>query len=199
MDEKLKEIYFSVDIEADGPIPSVYSMLSLGCGAFFEGKLVDSFSVNLHRLEGAIEDIETMEWWETQPQAWEACHKDRVDPSEGIGNFVTWVRSTSTKYNGKPVCVCYPAGFDFTFLYFYIRKFKYVSPFSFSALDIKSYASALLNLPYRETTKKAFPKEWFEGASSHTHVAVGDAVEQGLIFMNMMKWQKNLKHIKEGV
>ena len=42
------ECYVSIDIEADGPVPGLHSMLSLGAAAFTsEGVLGDTFSVNL--------------------------------------------------------------------------------------------------------------------------------------------------------
>lgn len=44
----------------------------------------------------------------------------------------------------KPVFVAYPAGFDFTFVYRYLIRFTGHSPFSHSALDIKTYAMASL-------------------------------------------------------
>ena len=44
----MKEIYISVDIETDGPIPGPNSMLSFGAAAFSDdGKLVDTHSANL--------------------------------------------------------------------------------------------------------------------------------------------------------
>ena len=69
-----KEIYISVDIETDGPIPGEYSMLSLGAAAFMpddESNTVGTFEVNLPRLDGAGQDPDTMKWWDTQKEAWE--------------------------------------------------------------------------------------------------------------------------------
>jgi hypothetical protein len=83
--------------------------------------------------------------------------------------------------------VAYPAGFDFTYMYVYMMMFAGESPFSFSALDMKSYASAILAKPYRETTKRNFPKEWIPKHEKHSHVALEDAKEQGYIFMEMLK------------
>ena len=41
----INDIYVSVDIEADGPIPGDFSMLSLGAVAFNDdGEEIDSFS-----------------------------------------------------------------------------------------------------------------------------------------------------------
>jgi hypothetical protein len=71
------EIYVSVDVEADGPIPGPYSMLSVGAAAFNPDKtLVSTFEANLETLPGASQDPETLEWWKAQPEAWEMCRRN---------------------------------------------------------------------------------------------------------------------------
>ncbi len=84
------------------------------------------------------------------------------------------------------VFVGYPAGYDFTFMYWYMMKFARRSPFSFSALDIKSYAMAVMGTPFRGTSKKSMPVSWFS-KHPHTHVALDDALEQGELFINMLR------------
>jgi hypothetical protein len=87
---------------------------------------------------------------------------------------------------GKPVFVAYPAGFDFLFVYWYLMRFVGESPFSHSALDMKTYAMALLKIGYRDSTKRNMPRDWFDKLP-HTHVALDDAIEQGALFCNMLK------------
>ena len=69
------EIYISIDIETDGPIPGPNSMLSIGNAAFNQfGKLVDTWEVNLETLRGARPDPKTKtEFWDKNPKAWAAC------------------------------------------------------------------------------------------------------------------------------
>lgn len=55
----------------------------------------------------------------------------------------------------------------------------------FSALDIKTYAMAMLKKDYRKSTKGGMPKHWFD-SHPHTHVALDDAIEQGALFCNML-------------
>jgi hypothetical protein len=177
------EIYVSVDIETDGPIAPDNSMLSFGAAAFDkEGKLLSTFSANLNKLPNAIENPDTMAWWSQNQKAYDETRKDLQDPKAAMMNFISWVESLG----GKPVFVGYPCGFDFTIMYWYMIHFVGRSPFSFSALDIKSYAMAMLKTDFRETTKRNMPKRWFP-KDPHTHVAVQDAIEQGKLFINMMK------------
>jgi hypothetical protein len=86
---------------------------------------------------------------------------------------------------GKPVFVGYPAAYDFMFVYWYLIRFTGESPFSHSALDIKTLAMALLGGGYREATKNRMPKRWFDDLP-HTHVALDDALGQGALFCNML-------------
>jgi hypothetical protein len=181
------EIYFSIDIESDGPIPGPHSMLSLGAVAFHEnGTVLGSFSVNFELLEGATGHPETMAWWATQdPEIWAAGRVDPKSPETAMRHFSQWVAVVCAQNKGKPVCVAYPAGFDFTFVHWYFMRFTEVNPFSFACIDIKSYAMAVLGTSFRQTTKSEMPKAWFEGLPPHTHRAVDDALEQGQLFMAM--------------
>ena len=96
--------------------------------------------------------------------------------------YVQWLKALP----GRPVFVGYPAAFDFMFVYWYLISFAGESPFSHSALDIKTFAMALMKQNYRDATKNNMPKRWFDPIP-HTHIALDDAIEQGALFCNMLK------------
>jgi hypothetical protein len=178
----MEAIYVSTDVETDGPVPGPNSMLSLASAAYRADKtLVDTFSANLTALPDAAPDPETMAWWETQPEAWEVCRVDPRPHDEVMREYAEWL----LRLPGRPVFVGYPAGYDFTFVYWYLMKFAGQSPFSFSALDIKTYAMAVLQRGFCETVKQSMPASWFDD-HPHTHVALDDAIEQGTLFCNML-------------
>lgn len=178
-----QDIYVSFDIEADGPIPGLNSMLSLGAVAFTaDGEEISSWEGNFAPLPGASENADTMKWWEGQPEAWEACHTNVRSPEVASMSLFHW----ATGIEGNRTAVAYPLGFDWPFLQYYMVKYAPHNPFGLSGLDIKSYASAVLKTPFKKTIKKYFPSEWFPD-TKHTHVAVEDAREQGLLFINMLK------------
>lgn len=178
-----QEIYVSTDVETDGPIPGPHSMLSMASAAYSaDKKLLGTFSANLETLPEAAGLPKTMEWWATEPEAWAACRKDLRKPEEALPAYAAWLKGLP----GKPVFVAYPAGFDFTFIYWYLIKFAGESPFSHSALDMKTFAMALLKTKYREAVKRNMPKTWFD-PMPHTHVALDDAIEQGALFCNMLQ------------
>lgn len=181
-----REVYVSTDIEADGPIPGPHSMLSFGSVAYDdEGNELGTFTRNLETLPGASGDEATMKWWATQKEAWAACRTDLVPPSQALHDYVRWLEQLP----GKPVFVGYPVVFDFLFVHGYLHKFVGRSPFSHSALDMKTLAMTLLGAPfrYRDATKRHMPRSWFPEHLPHNHIALDDAREQGLLFVAMRK------------
>jgi DNA polymerase III alpha subunit (gram-positive type) len=102
-------------------------------------------------------------------------------PEVAMQKYVDWIASLP----GKPVFVAYPAGFDFLFIYWYLIRFVGRSPFSHSALDMKTFAMCLLKKGYRDSTKRNMPRRWFDELP-HTHRALDDAIEQGALFCNML-------------
>jgi hypothetical protein len=95
--------------------------------------------------------------------------------------YVRWLKSLP----GKPVFVGFPASYDFMFVYWYLIRFAGESPFSHSALDIKTLVMAALGTGYREAVKRNMPREWFEQLP-HNHVALTDAIGQGVLFCNAL-------------
>ena len=178
----MAEIYVSTDVETDGPIPGPHSLLSFASAAYRADKtLLATFSANLHTLPGATGHPDTMAWWQTQPEAWAAARADLQDPAVALPAYRDWLRALP----GPPVFVAYPAAFDFLFVYWYLIRFAGDSPFSFSALDIKTYAMALLCQDFRQSVKRNMPPRWFDPLP-HTHRALDDAIEQGALFCNML-------------
>ena len=178
----MNEIYISTDIETDGPIPGPHSMLSFASAAYRGDKhLLGTFTANLHLLPGASGNPQTMEWWAQNQAAFDATRTDLEDPENAMRRYIDWLRTMP----GRPVFVAYPAGFDFLFVYWYLIRFAGASPFSFSALDMKTFAMALMKGNYRDSVKKNMPKHWFDPLP-HTHIALDDALEQGALFCNML-------------
>ena len=183
----MPEIYVSTDIETDGPVPGLNSMLSFASAAFRADKtILRTFTANLETLPGAVSDPATMRWWSTKPEAWEASRKNPQPPLIVMPQYVSWLKGLP----GNPVFVGYPAAFDFMFITYYLYKFAGESPFAYFALDIKSYAMAVLKMDFYDVTKASMPKRWFDDLP-YTHVALDDAISQGALFCNMLA--ENLK------
>lgn len=179
------QLFVSVDIESDGPIPGHNSMLSFGAAAFEIGSTTPlaTFEANLDPLPGAVQDPKTMAFWAMNPEAWKYVTSKTRKPSEVMPLFVSWVKALGN----RPVMVGYPVTFDFMFLHWYILRYGGVSesPLGFQGLDIKTLVAERLGIPFSSVSKRVMPKEWFEGAPKHNHTALQDAVGQGVMFVNM--------------
>jgi DNA polymerase III alpha subunit (gram-positive type) len=182
----MTEIYVSTDVETDGPIPGPHSMLSFASAAYTADKLlISTFTANLETLPDAAGHPKTMRWWQTQPEAWQACRENLQPPRAAMKKYLAWLK----RLPGSPVFVGYPAAFDFMFVAWYLIRFTGENPFSHSALDIKTFAMAMMKTDYRESTKRRMPRRWFDDLP-HTHQALDDAIEQGALFCNMLQEHK---------
>lgn len=183
----LPEIYVSTDIETDGWKPGQNSMLSIGSAAYFADKtLVDTFTANLDTLPDAAAEPETMQWWKTQPEAWQACRKDCQLPEQAMCAYRKWLEELP----GRIIFVGYPLAFDYPFVSYYLQRFAGKNPFGFAAIDIRSYAMGLRGKDYRHSGTHYLPKRFFDDLP-HTHIALDDALEQGALFCNMLAEQES--------
>jgi DNA polymerase III alpha subunit (gram-positive type) len=178
----MREIYFSTDIEADGPVPSRNSMLSIGSAAFTaDGQLISTFSANLLPLDRAAADINTTNWWMNHPQAWNACQQNRVHPGVAMEEFSEWVRGVTD----QPVFVAHPVAFDFMYASWYLHAFVGKNIFGHSALDIKSFGMAALAQPFLATSIDSIARA-VNIKLVNSHVALEDAIEQGHMFCKLL-------------
>jgi hypothetical protein len=196
----LPELYVSLDIEADGPCPGLFSMLSFGMAAFtIEKNLVATFARNLQTLEGARVDERTTAWWNTpaNAEAYAKARENPVEPRMAMFECRSWLEEI--RQFGRPVIVGAPSGFDFTFIYYYFQRELGESPVGFASLDLRTYAAAVLKRQYRQVGKNTFPPEWIDEGLRHTHVALDDAIEQGCILINMMRANLGMPNIPHYV
>jgi hypothetical protein len=177
------EIYVSTDIEADGPIPGMNSMLSFASAAYGPDRaLLGTFTANLETLPGAAADARTMAWWQQFPDAWAACRRDARAPEAAMRDYLTWLQTLP----GRPIFVGWPATWDFMWIYWYLVRHTGERPFRENALDMRSYAMGMRKSDFRHTSRSYLPKRWFDTGLPHTHVALDDALEQGAVFCNML-------------
>jgi hypothetical protein len=143
------EVYISLDVEADGPIPGPYSMLSFGLAvcARFDGKVFEPLDPGRQTFYAELKPISD----EFVPAALAVSGLDRDlllvqgrDPAEAMNAAAAWVAEVCD--GAGPVVVAYPLGFDWMWLYWYFMRFaEGGSPFSFSRhLDMKTiYATRI--------------------------------------------------------
>jgi hypothetical protein len=189
------ELFINGDVEADGRVPGLSSMLSFGCAAFdIDKNFYGSFSRNLELLAGANPEPDTTKFWDENPQAYAATRTNIVDPKQAMEEFVAWLKGFK-----KPVVfVGYPASYDFKWFDYYTVRFTGNNPFGFSrCIDVKSYAYGTLKRSnFMGTSKKAFKREWFDDLP-HTHIAEDDAIEQGAMWINILRDNLGLERLPD--
>ena len=142
-------------------------MLSLGAAAFMaDGELAGTFSRNLVPLKGARQHPDQMAFWLAYPEAFRFATLDPVPPDRAMREYDESVQDIASNRNARPVFVAYPAGLDWTFVYWYLMRFVKESPFGFQALDTKSFAMAVLGTEFTRTKKGRFPNSEVVGQKS---------------------------------
>ena len=189
------EVYVSTDIEANGRSPGHHSMLSFASVAFkLDKTIISTFERNLKELSGAKPNRETMEWWQTQPKAWKACRQNQADPKEAMTNYLDWIKSLE----GTPIFVAAPVSFDYRFISWYLWEFTGEDPFlnmnAPQAIDINTYYIALMNTNITQSHRLSMPRDLFDPDIPHTHRALDDAMEQAMLFCNLVQ-NNNDRHL----
>ena len=151
---------FVVDVEADGPAPGLYSMVSFGAI-----RVDESLSTIFYgRVRPISED------WIPEALSVSGISRDEHlsydDPSEVMAGFASWLERQS---NGRPVFVSDNPAFDWQFINYYLHRFVKRNPFGFSARRIGDLYCGL-------TKDMSAGSEWKKlRKTAHTHNPVDDA------------------------
>jgi hypothetical protein len=192
------DMYFSADVETDGPIPGPFSMLSfaLVCAGTFDGHTFER--IRLERRQVFYVELKPIsERYQTEALAVNKLDRSHlllngVDPVDAMTAAAQWVSEMAG--HCRPVLVAYPLSFDWTWLYWYFVSFsKAGSPFSHSScFDLKTAFATKAHLPISEAGRsRIFPQ--LRPEKMHTHNALDDAIEQAEIFANIFEW-KGIQH-----
>ncbi|HEY5945595.1 MAG TPA: exonuclease domain-containing protein [Kofleriaceae bacterium] len=150
--------YVMVDIEADGPIPGDFSMISFGA-IVVEKSLDRTFAAQLRPIS---------ERWVPEALAVTGMSREQTlafaDPKQEMQRFATWLASLG---GGQPMFVSDNNGFDWQFVCWYFHHFLGKNPFGFSSQNLGSlYKGLVKNL---RASFKHLRK------TTHTHDPLDDA------------------------
>jgi hypothetical protein len=184
------EMYFSVDVEADGPIPGPYSMVS--CGVSVAGVRNPDFTpIDPTRFTFYRELRPISEEWDPAALAVSRLSREQLvdtgaDPAVAMAELTDFIRTTAD--GARPVFVAYPACYDWMFVYWYLIRFTGASIFGHSGcLDMKTLYATRANVHIGRAVKRLMPRH-LHSTREHTHNALDDAVEQADLFANLMRW-----------
>jgi hypothetical protein len=186
-------VYVVTDGEYDGPVPGKHSMLSFASVAVTAaGDFIGEFEAVLEPLPGAVRDLRTMEFWQSEPKAFAAATANPQPPSLVMPRFVEWVRGLP----GQPVFVSHPLALDGLWFDFYLQKFSkerllegpwMPNRLFKGAVCLVSFAAGRLG--YSGIDDIDYPDAWC-GNVPHTHRAIDDARGYAHLLVHLM--QRNL-------
>jgi hypothetical protein len=192
-EENCVDIYFSADVETDGPIPGPYSLLSFALvyAGKFDGHLFERPSNYEDHFYRELKPISSS--FEPDALRVNRLDRDRLcregdDPSRAMSDAGKWVKKIAGA--NTPVLVAYPLSFDWTWLYWYFVRFSDDgSPFRYSnCVDIKTAYSVKARIPVAAAGRSKLVRR-LHFYREHTHNALDDAVEQAELFAQLYDWR----------
>ncbi|MFQ5876186.1 MAG: exonuclease domain-containing protein [Acidobacteriota bacterium] len=151
-------IYFSVDVEASGPVPALYNLVSIGAVPVVrrtEGWRPDDgrFYVELRPIAAGF-DPEAMA---VHGIPRERLEREGVPAGEAMLRLTRFVEGLSGGAL-RPVFVGHNAVFDWAFISYYYEAHGLPNPFGYKALELKSFAMGRLGIDWLETGKETLQR-----------------------------------------
>lgn len=168
------EIFVSVDIEASGPIPGKYSMLSIG--ACVTSDVTRQFTCHLK----PISDEFVPAALEVTGLSLDQLRVEGLDPAKAMEQFKAWVDSLAGE-DETVVFVGFNASFDWAFVNHYFHWFIGENPFGIAALDIKSMYFGATASAWKSTRSSEIDKVVNPNGEGN-HDALHDAIYQAELF-----------------
>lgn len=174
-----QELYISVDIEASGPVPGEFSMLSLG--ACVVGQVEEAIYLEF-KPDSPKHDPESLS---VTGFDLDALAKTGLTPLDAMQKLAEWVSQASGD-GKKAIFVGLNAPFDWSFVNYYFHKYLGRNPFGFAALDIKAFYMGAFGVEWRQT-KSSHMAVNLQPRGSATHNALDDARFQAELFDLMLR------------
>ena len=151
---------FSVDVEADGPVPGLYSMVNIGIVRVDDALDTTFYGQVRPIVDEYIPDALAVSGFSREQ------HLAFPDPKEVMTELVEWLEASST---GRPVFISDNPAFDFAFANYYLHRYVGRNPFGFSARRIGDFYAGLERDFFASAKWRKFRK------TRHTHHPVDDA------------------------
>jgi DNA polymerase III epsilon subunit-like protein len=174
------ELYISVDVEASGPVPGVYSMLSLG--ACVVGDPARNFYVEFKPLSKRF-DPRALAVAGLDP---DELARSGQEPARAMRQFDEWLEAVRPMDTTLVFCA-YPLAFDWMFVAYYFHRFLGRNPFGYSGFDLKSFYMGVTGKNWTEAGTFS-PKRRFDVAQDLTHNAREDAIAQAELMTRLLEF-----------
>jgi ribonuclease T len=172
------ETFISVDVEAAGPYPGRYSLLSIGASPVNDprqGFYVELKPINKEMVQSAVH-VTHLDF--------DKLRAEGVEPAEAMRTFAAWIHETAP--NGhRPLMVGFNAPYDWSFINHYFLEYLGENPFGHTAVDIKAYYMGLIGCAWEETSMLYLSPRFLRGADL-PHNALADARLQAELFRKLL-------------
>lgn len=176
------EVYISVNIEAAGPVPAEYSMLSIGaCDVESPER---SFYIELKPINDHFipEALAVSGFSLDHPKI------SGTEPAEGMRTFLKWIEDVAAGL--LPVFVGFNTPFDWQFINWYFHVFLGRNPFGTNAIDIKAYYMGFSGSAWVDTSSSRLPS-WLQPSDRKRHNALEDTIAQAEIFAKLLSARRS--------
>lgn len=194
-------VYLSIDVEASGPFPGLFSLVSIGA------VVVRSQKDGIWAVD---EDITFYEEMKHLPRAKELEAATNIhgltreyldehgrDPGVVIEEFADFLDSLNRKYK-KVTPAAWPASFDSPYVGWYLQYFLDENPLGWSCFDIPSFGMGLFQC-HRNALRNLMKKAGIEfGKNPDPHNALADAIEQGQTLAQLLNYAKKVRKDKNN-
>ena len=170
---QVREFYIVVDVEASGPTPGQYALLSIGACTLGESR--QTFYVELQPDRDAF----TPEAMSVNRLSLERLAAEGLPPADAMQKFAGWVELVVPE-DARPVFTAFNAPFDWMFVNEYFYRYLGHNPFGHSALDMKAYYMGLHGITWEETSYREISNRYL-GKPGLTHHALDDAIDEAEI------------------
>ena len=191
-----RELYICVDVEPDGHVPGLSSIVSVGaCVAAVrdEGRVeaLDPEAATFYAVLRPICDSYVEKALRVTGFERGQLERDGRAPEEALPAFAAWIDARAAEHDALPVLAAYPLGFVWSFTQYYLHAFAGRSPFGQSAhYDMKSAYAALTGTAVRDAIKRRMPSALLGPKDSKTHHALQDAVGHVDLLVGLLRWER---------